>query len=296
LSYQERCKLVWDSPQLSRRRQCKLLCISKSSLYYTWEYTEKDYEIMRHIDEIYTENPCYGSRRISVMLKRRWYNVWRKKTRKYMRIMGLEVFYPKPRTTVRNKEHRVYPYLLRWVSIERSNQVRSTDITYIRMRTGWVYMVAVIDWYSRYIIDWDLSTSLEATFCVDTLQCAVASWEKPEIFNSDQWVQFTSKEFTWVLKEYGIRISMDGRWRCYDNILVERLWRTIKQEEVYLKDYDNPLEVYVEMNKYVKKYNTQRPHASLGYKTPWEVYAEKENKNKQSILYKTKNGLEKGTT
>lgn len=188
-----------------------------------------------------------------------------------MRKMALEAIYPKKNTSIPNKQHKIYPYLLRDMKIEKINQVWATDITYIKMARGFVYLVAIIDWYSRYVLAWDLSVSMEVDFCVNALKEALER-AKPEIFNSDQGSQFTSLEFTGVLKENGINISMDGRGRCLDNIFTERLWRSVKYEEVYLKDYQNPLDAYDNLKKYFNFYNNERLHQSLDYQTPAQMY------------------------
>jgi putative transposase len=226
---------------------------------------------MRLIDELYTKYPFYGVRRITNALKRLGRCINHKRVARLMRLMGLEAIYPKPRLSVANKEHRKYPYLLRNLSIMRPDQVWSTDITYIRLRHGFVYLAAIMDWFSRYVISWSLSITLDADFCVDMLKKALMK-ARPQIFNSDQGVQFTSEAFTGVLEDHGVRISMDGRGRAFDNIFVERLWRSVKYEEVYLKDYSGVRDAKDSLRRYFEFYNNDRPHQSLGYRTPEEVY------------------------
>lgn len=226
---------------------------------------------MNEIDRIFTARPFYGKRRMQVKLNQAGYGIGVKHTRALMIKMGLEAIYPKKNTSMTDRSHKVYPYLLRDVVILRPNHVWSTDITYIRLRGGFVYLVAIIDWYSRYVISWKVSVTMEKDFCIESLREALAVGF-PEIFNSDQGSQFTSTEFTGILEEHGIRISMDGKGRCLDNIFVERLWRSVKYEEVYLKNYANPLEAIEGLKEYFHFYNHLRPHQSLDYKTPAEIY------------------------
>jgi putative transposase len=228
--------------------------------------SDEDLELMRRIDELYTQAPYYGSRKIAFELK-----LNRKRVQRLMRRMGLEAIYPKPRLSNPAPGHRIYPYLLRGVKIGRPDQVWSTDITYIRLRGGFIYLVAVIDWYSRYVLSWEVSVTLDTSFCVSALDWALKD-ATPEIFNSDQGAQFTSEEFTGRLKDRGIKISMDGRGRALDNVFVERLWRSVKHEEVYLKDYSGVADAIDNLERYFHRYNHQRPHQSLGYKTPAAVY------------------------
>lgn len=226
---------------------------------------------MKKIDEIYTKNPSYGVRRITVELKKTGYKINRKRVRRLMRLMGLEALYPKPKLSVTGSESNKYPYLLRGVKIERKNQVWSTDITYIRIQKGFIYLVAIMDWYSRYVLAWEVSNTLDTSFCISTLERALRI-AKPEIFNSDQGSQFTSKEFTSVLIENNISISQDGRGRVFDNIFIERLWRSLKYEEVYLFDYQTVAQAVSGISRYFSSYNFQRPHQSLDYLTPSAVY------------------------
>lgn len=227
--------------------------------------------MMRMIDKQYTRAPFYGSRRMTAWLRTEGYEVNRKRVQRLMRQMGLEAIYPKPRLSQGEAEHRVYPYLLRGVTVDRPQQVWSTDITYIRLRAGFIYLMAILDWYSRYVISWQLSNSLDTSFCVEALDRALAQ-AQPEIFNSDQGAQFTSHTFTRRLEAKGIRISMDGRGRVFDDIFIERLWRTIKYEEVYLHDYDGMPTAWRHLDQYFEFYNHQRLHQALDYRTPAAVY------------------------
>jgi len=228
--------------------------------------------LCRLIDEEYTNRPFYGSRRMVVFLRGAGHVVNRKRVQRLMRSMGLAGMAPGPNTSKAHPQHKVYPYLLRGVPVTRPNQVWSTDITYVRLARGFAYLVAVIDWYSRKVLSWRLSNSMDASFCVDCLEDALREHGRPEVFNSDQGSQFTSAAFTDVLKREGVDISMDGRGRALDNIFVERLWRNVKHEDVYLKGYDNMAELMVGLAKYFVFYNAERPHQSLGYQTPASVY------------------------
>lgn len=222
---------------------------------------------MRLIDEQYTCTPFYGSRRMRVYLRELGHGVNRKRVQRLMGLMGLEGVAPGPRTSRRQPGHKVYPYLLRDVVPARPNQVWSTDITFIPMRVGFMYLVAILDWYSRYVVAWALSNTLDTGFCLEALERAL-QWGQPEIFNSDQGCQFTSEAFTGRLEAQGVRISMDGRGRVFDNIFVERLWRTIKHEDIYLKDYMTVAELDAGLSHYLRFYNEARPHQALGYRTP----------------------------
>lgn len=226
---------------------------------------------MRRIDEQYTRTPFYGVRKITDWLRKGGHDVNPKRIRRLMREMGLEAIYGKPRLSDPAAGHRIYPYLLRGLAIVRPNQVWATDITYIRLRRGFVYVVAIMDWYSRYVLSWELSVTLDASFCVAALEWALRK-ASPEIFNSDQGSQFTSDAFTGHLQRHGIQISMDGRGRVTDNIFIERLWRTVKYEEVYLKDYGQVPEALANLREYFGFYNHERPHQSLDYQTPAAVY------------------------
>jgi putative transposase len=259
-------------PEISLARQAELLGMSRSSIYYRPRVNAGDIMIMNLIDEIFTKYPFYGKRRMCVELNRRGMEIGIKKTRSLMRIMGLEAIYAKPRTSIAHPEHRKFPYLLRGLAIGKPNMVWATDITYIRMPNGWIYLTAIIDWFSRFIIAWEVSITLEADFCIAALQNGLEKYSQPEIFNSDQGVQFTSQEFIAILQGNNIRISMDGRGRCFDNIFTERLWRSIKYEEVYLKEYNSVQDAVSNLGSYIDFYNNERPHQSLKYQTPAEVY------------------------
>jgi putative transposase len=257
---------------LSITRQCELLGVSRSSLYYQpKEETPFNLQLMRLIDEQYIRTPFYGVPRMTAWLRREGHQVNPKRIRRLMRLMGLEVVYPKPRLSQSHPQHRKFPYLLRDLSVTGPDQVWMTDITYIRLNKGFAYLVAILDWFSRYVVAWEMDITLETGFCLKALERALAQG-RCEIFNSDQGCQFTSAEFTKRLEQEGIRISMDGRGRVYDNIFVERLWRTLKYEEVYLKAYDNVFEALREIGRYFAFYNGVRLHQSLGYQTPAEVY------------------------
>ncbi len=246
--------------------------LSRASFYYKARpETPQNLELMRLLDEQYTRHPFYGVRRMTALFKMQGYRVNEKRVRRLLREMGLAAQYPKPRLSQPNIVNRVYPYLLRGVSIQRVNQVWSTDITYIRLWQGFVYLVAVMDWHSRYVLSWKLSISMDCSFCVEALDEALQI-AQPEVFNTDQGSQFTSEVYTTRLLEQQIQISMDGRGRAFDNIFVERLWRSVKYEEVYLKDYGNVSQAREGLSAYFKFYNRERLHQSLGYKTPETVY------------------------
>ena len=260
--------------QLSIRRQCELLGLNRSSFYYEpARETIEDLRLMRRIDEQYLRTPFFGSRRMAAWLTREGDVVNRKRVKRLMGLMGLETIHPGPRTTVPNPDHKVYPYLLRGVKIERRDQVWSSDITYIPMDKGFMYLAAVIDWYSRYVLSWSLSNSLDGRFCLETLEEALRGG-RPEIFNTDQGVQYTARSFTGRLESAGVSVSMDGRGRALDNVFVERLWRSLKYEEVYLKDYRSVAELESGLMSWFRFYNHERPHQSLEYRTPAEVYQE----------------------
>jgi putative transposase len=256
-------------------RQCDLAGVSRATVYAQQKprLVDESYLLLSHlIDEEYTRHPFFGSRKMVVFLKAAGYTVNRKRVQGLMRKMGLAGMAPGPNTSRPHPEHKVYPYLLRGVFVVRPDQVWSTDITYIRLAHGFAYLVAIIDWYSRRVLSWRISNSMEATFCVDCLEEALRRHGKPEIFNSDQGSQFTSDDFIGVLKREGIAISMDGRGRAFDNIFVERLWRNVKHEDVYLKGYASMGELTVGLAEYFTFYNGERPHQSLGQKTPDVVY------------------------
>ena len=247
--------------------------LARSSLYYLpTEETAENLLYMRLIDKQYTRTPFYGSRKVAVWLRGEGHEVNRKRIQRLMRLMGLEAIYPKPRTSLATKEHKVYPYLLRGVEIVRPDQVWSSDITYVPMDGGFMYLVAIIDWYSRYVLAWGISNTLDTQFCLTALERALRAGRRPDIFNTDQGVQFTCSEFVARLESEGIRISMDGRGRYLDNIFVERLWRSVKYEDIYLKNYSTGLELGKGMGGYFGFYNTERPHQALSYGTPLSVY------------------------
>jgi putative transposase len=261
-------------PQFSIRRQCELLGLNRSSFYYEpARETIEDLRLMRRIDEQYLRTPFFGSRRMAAWLTREGDVVDRKRVKRLMGLMGPEAIHPGPRTTVPNPDHKVYPYLLRGVKIERRDQVWSSDITYIPMDKGFMYLTAVIDWYSRYVLSWSLSNSLDGRFCLEALEEALRGG-RPEIFNTDQGVQYTARSFTGRLESAGVSVSMDGRGRALDNVFVERLWRSLKYEEVYLKDYRSVAELESGLMSWFRFYNHERPHQSLEYRTPAEVYQE----------------------
>ncbi len=261
-----------EHPKLPIVRQCALLAVSRSSLYYRANgASEADLSLMREMDHQYLETPFYGSRRMKAWLDRQGMPVSRKRVQRLMRIMGLQAIYRRPRTSQPAPERRVYPYLLRNARVTWPNQVWAADITYLPMARGFVYLVVVMDWHSRYVVAWRLSNTLEVGFCVEALTEALA-WGRPEVFNTDQGSQFSSREFTQVLQDRGVKISMDGKGRYADNIFVERLWRTVKYEEVYLKAYVNAVEARRELGAYFRFYNNLRPHQALGYRTPAEVF------------------------
>lgn len=256
-----------DHPQLSVRRQCELLGLERSTFYYQpCTESAENLKWMRAIDRLYLQRPYFGSRRIADELA-----INRKRAQRLMRLMGLEAIHPKPRTTRRAKEHRIYPYLLRNIEITRPDQVWSTDITYLPLREGYLYLTAVMDWYSRYVLAWRLSNHLEGTFCCEALDAALTI-SQPEIFNTDQGCQFTSDAFTSRLLARNIQISMDGRGRALDNVFVERLWRTVKYEEVYLREYVDAIDARTSLRRYLRFYNQARRHQSLDRRTPAEVY------------------------
>jgi putative transposase len=261
-----------EHPQLSIARQCDLLGLPRSTYYYRAHgESAENLLLMRLLDEQYTLTPYYGVRRMTAWLRSQGYAVNRKRVARLLRTLGVETIYPKPHTSQAHPAHRVYPYLLRDVPITRVNQVWSTDITYIRLHGGFVYLVAVMDWFSRYVLSWALSITMDVGFCLEALEQALGV-AHPDIFNSDQGAQFTSLEFTGRLVAAGIQISMDGRGRALDNVFVERLWRTVKYEEVYLKDYETPREATQQLGRFFVQYNSERPHQALGYQTPATVY------------------------
>jgi len=283
-SSKERKTLLDTKLNLSVNKQCKLLSISKSSLYYQTKKpfsTGEEIKLLNAINNIYSDFPSYGYRRITKQIQLNGYNVGKKLVKKAMKYMGIEALYPKPKTTTANKEHYKYPYLLKdfrndagQVVIDRANKVWSTDITYIKLEKGFVYLAAVIDWHSKKILSWKLSNTMDNTLVMSVLKEALSRYPKPEIFNTDQGSQYTSKEHTGLLKKYDIKISMDGKGRATDNICIERFWRSIKYEEIYLNEYKNLKVLRKAIEKYMDKYNAKRLHSAIDYKTPNEVYFE----------------------
>jgi len=269
----ERRRLVdpWHR-ELSVRRQCQLLGVNRSNLYYRpVGESQENLMLMRLIDEEYTRHPFLGSRRLVLWLREQGWEVNRKRVARLMEKMGMEALYPKPKLSQPGEAHKIYPYLLEGVTVSRINQVWSTDITYIRMAEGFLYLVAVMDWFSRFVLSWAFSLTLELGFCLAALKRAFR-WGRPEIFNSDQGSQFTSEKFTGELEARSIAVSMDGRGRCLDNIFIERLWRSLKYEEVYLRDYALVPEAEAGIGKWFRFYNYQRWHQSLDYRTPAQIY------------------------
>jgi len=265
--------MVTRTEPLSIIRQCDLLDLPRSTFYHVPKpISEADLELMKLIDRCHMELPFYGSRRMVDWLGDEGHLVNRKRVQRLMRTMGIVAIYPKKNLSQPNQVHRVYPYLLRNLNIDRPSQVWATDITYLPMARGFVYLVAVIDWYSRRVLSWRLSNTLDSQFCVDALEDAIAKYGVPEIFNTDQGSQFTSEEFTGVLKREEIQISMDGKGRWLDNVFVERLWRSVKYEEVYLKAYDNVGHARQSLDTYFRFYNEKRRHQSLDRQTPDSVY------------------------
>lgn len=262
----------FENVELSVREQCRLLGIHRSSIYYEPQpETEENLQFMRLMDEEHLNHPARGSRQMIDFLEDQGFIVNRKRVQRLMRKMGIEGMSPRRRTTLRNAGHQVYPYLLRDLEIERPNQVWCSDITYIPMRHGFMYLVAVLDWYSRHVLSWRLSNSMDADFCVEALDDALQN-ATPEIFNTDQGSQFTSREHTEKLKSHGVAISMDGKGRAIDNVMIERLWRTVKYEEVYLKEYATGTDLYKGLSSYFDFYTRERKHSSLDRQTPAEVY------------------------
>jgi putative transposase len=265
---EKRSMICAEDPVLSIARQCEVLDLARSTYYYeplpvdAWTLA-----VMSAIDEIYMQYPFYGSPKITRALRERDMLVNHKRVARLMRVMGIEAIYQKPRTSVPDPEHRIYPYLLRGLPIVRPDQVWSADITFVRMRGCWMYLMAVIDWYSRYVIAWDVSNTADAAFCCDVLERALATG-MPEIFNTDQGATFTSLAFTGILNDHEIKISMDGRGRALDNVFIERLWRSVKYEDIYLKDYDTVQALLAGLAQYFAFFNNKRFHQNLGYQTP----------------------------
>ena len=255
-------------------RQCRLLSLNRSTAYYQPKpVSDEELALMRRMDEMHLKRPFYGSRRLRDWLWEEGYDINRKRVQRLMRKMGIVALYPKKGTSHPGKGHKIYPYLLKDLKIDRPNQVFCTDITYIPMAKGFVYLVAIMDWHSRKVLSWRLSNTMDSDFCVDALEEAIARYGAPEIFNTDQGAQFTSEAFTSVLKSHGIKISMDGKGRWIDNVFIERLWRSVKYEEVYLHAYDSVNQARTSIGRYLAFYNAERKHQSLGM-TPDQVYFE----------------------
>jgi len=265
---------------LSIERQCELVEISRSSYYYkgTGE-SSFNLALMRVIDKQFMETPFYGSRQMTRHLKRHGYEVGRGRVRRLMRLLGLQAIYQAPKTSAPHPQHKIYPYLLRHLTIDRNNQVWCSDITYIPLEYGFLYLVAIMDWHSRKVLSWRISNSMDSLFCVEALQEAIAKYGTPEIFNTDQGSQFTSFEFTNVLKDNEIKISMDGRGRWMDNVFIERLWRSLKYECVYLNAFETGSQARQGIGKWISYYNHKRPHSTFDGQTPHEVYNEISNIN-----------------
>ena len=263
-----------EHPQLSIARQCELIGLPRASYYREVRFSEsqENLELMRLIDGEYMRHPFYGSRKMRDYLHRQGYFVNRKRVQRLMRKMGLVSIAPKPNTSRKAADNKVYPYRLRGLEINRANQVWCSDLTYIRLEGGFAYLTVVMDWYSRYVLSWEVSVTMEEHFCVNALESALRRHERPQIFNTDQGSQYTGKAFTGVLKNYNITISMDGKGRAMDNIMVERLWRSVKYEKVYLREYLSVAELIEALKEYFTFYNNERPHQSLDRKTPAEVY------------------------
>ena len=270
---ERRARIEAGHPKLSLSRQCRLLRVSRSSLYHKPKGESEDNRaLMRRLHELFMAYPFYGSRQMVRHLRREGVRVGRHRVRRLMRLMGLEAIYQAPRTSRRHPAHRVYPYLLKGVAIERPGHVWSADITYIPVQKGFLYLVAVMDWATRRVLSWRLSNTLDTRFCTDALTEALERYGCPQIFNTDQGSQFTSQEFTSVLNESRVAISMDGRGRCMDNIFIERLWRSLKYEAVYLHELSDGLRAQKVISRWVAFYNSRRPHSALGGATPAEAY------------------------
>jgi putative transposase len=262
-----------DHPRLSIARQCELVSISRSGFYYRpADETPLNLALMRLIDAQFLKTPWYGSRQMARHLRREGYTVGRKRVRRLMAKMGLAPVYQRPRTTVPHPEHRVYPYLLRDLVIDRPNQVWCADLTYIPMRRGFLYLVAIMDWATRKVLSWRVSNTMDVEFCLEALEDALARFGRPELFNSDQGRQFTSRRFTGMLQDAGVRISMDGRGRWMDNVFIERLWRSLKYECVYLHAFETGSDLRAGLSWWIGYYNARRPHSTLAGRTPDEAY------------------------
>ncbi|MEN8904687.1 MAG: IS3 family transposase [Clostridiales bacterium] len=265
--------LDFSNNKISIRKQCELIEVNRSNIYYkAVQPTEYEVEIKNLIDKIYTKYPSFGSRRITIILKRDYKKpVNRKRIKNYMNQMGIEGICPKINLSKKNLENRIYPYLLSNISLVNPKQVYSTDITYIGLRNGWTYLVAVMDWYLRYVVSWELDQTLEVDFVIEAVKNSIRIG-KPEIFNSDQGSQFTSNKYISILKKSEIKISMDHKGRCFDNIFIERLWRSLKYEKIYLSELNTPRDVRKAVKEYFEFYNYKRPHQSLNYKVPADIF------------------------
>ena len=271
----ERRAKIHTEHGLSKTRRCELLDVARSTAYYRAQLvSEEDLVVMRLIDEIHLRLPFYGSRRIRDELEEHGHTVNRKRVQRLMRLMDLRALYPRRRTSQPGKGHKIYPYLLRDLAIERANQVWATDVCYIPMAKGFMYLVAIMDWHTRKVLSWRVSNTLDTDFCIEALEEALQRYGAPDIFNTDQGSQFTSEAFTDVLKDHGINISMDGKGRWVDNVFVERLWRSVKYEDVYLRAYETPTELRAGLGRYFEFYNTRRRHSALDRRTPDAVYFE----------------------
>lgn len=271
---QQRRKMVeMDNKNLSINKQCEVLQIHRSGLYYQPNgESQHNLDLMFIMDKIHLKWPYYGTRRMTAELQNMGYVVGRKLIRRLMRLMGIEVIYPRQNTSQPNKDHKIYPYLLRGLKIDHINQVWQTDITYVPMKRGFMYLMAVIDVHSRYVLNWSISNSMEAAWCTQVVQQAIEKYGKPEIFNTDQGSQFTSELFTKMLLGNNIKISMDGKGRATDNIYIERLWRNVKQENIYLNAYETGLGLYKGLEEYFYQYNNHRVHQALNYLKPIDIY------------------------
>ena len=264
-----------NNPKLSVSRQCELIGLPRSSFYREKSLgreSEENLRFMRLIDEEYTRHPFYGSRKICVWLRQLGYSINRKRVQRLMRVMGIQSIAPRPNTSKKHKAHPIYPYLLSNMQINKPNMVWCTDLTYIRLKHGFVYLVAVMDWYSRKVLSWEISNTMDDSFCVSALERAIRLHGRPQIFNTDQGSQFTGGDFTDVLKKHDIKISMDGKGRWVDNVFIEQLWRSVKYEDIYIKDYETVDALQKGLKTYFHFYNEQRPHQSFDYQTPNEMY------------------------
>lgn len=262
-----------SAKSISISNQCRLLNVSRSSFYYKPKpVNDYNLRLMRLIDELYLDHPCRGSRSMRSQLKRLGHKINRKRIQRLMRLMGIRAVYPKPRTTIRHPQHKVYPYLLRKLNIDHSNHVWASDICYIPMKSGFMYLTVIMDWYSRKVLSWRLSNSMDTDFCIDALEEALKTHGKPEIFNTDQGSQYTSKRFTDVLESHNVAISMDGRGRAQDNIFIERLWWSLKHQYIYLRAFESGSQLFRGLKSWFKFYNQERSHQGLDDLTPDEVY------------------------